>query len=263
MSMEYLNNLSITVINLKRSPERRVLMEKQLNELQLPFRLLEATDNPPSETNVTTLLSSGERGCADSHRRAQSDFLESEAELCLIMEDDLDISPGFKDAIAGILSTPPDERSWDYLQFDYAAVGIKGVKFWWFSFGNLFRKRKRDYLFWLSLPFFFLKGLAANIVSIYEGVRDYFYRENGRSRIVRLYRDRYLAGCYLVNKKAAKYMVEINSPLTMAADAVHNKARADGLIRHYLYVPRLVRQKRESFVSLLDNQHFGKNVISY
>ena len=253
-----------TVINLKRSPDRRKHMEDSLSELNIPFHILEATDGNSyqSDARDSTRLSSGEIGCADSHRRALTNFLESSHAFGLVMEDDIDIDSRFStNLLAALDQLNANDKV--VVQFDYAPVGIKGVLLWWFLFRNLISTNSNSWYFWLRLPVYLVKGIAANFISIWEGFRNEYYVAINRSALVLVHRDRYLAGCYLVSKAAAIELINLNKPIMYPADAVHNVARRQGKIKHYLSVPRVIRQKREIFSSTLNNEHFGKKATSY
>ncbi len=262
MSMNSVGMVYTTVINLKRSPERRAYMEHQLDACRIPFVLLEATDGSVHtfDSHDSTSLSGGELGCALSHRRALQAFLESSAPYALIMEDDIDISDRFSAVLSTILRML-DAKTPHYIQFDYAPVGWRGVQFWWFLFLTMVRTKKTEWRFWIQMPWYLIKGVAANIFSLYEGVRNWFFKKSASIAPAR--KDRYLAGCYLVTRETARVLITLNTPIQHAADAVHNVARRKHLIEHYIAIPRVVRQKRESFHSTLEDIHFGKKIISY
>ncbi len=258
-----LKNVYVAVINLKRSPDRREYMERQLEACQLPFTILEATDGSAHTFTPedSASLSQGELGCALSHRRALQTFLDSSALYALIMEDDIEMSDRFPTTFSTILSSLNAVES-TYIQFDYAPVGVHGVQFWWFLFLNMARNNKGNFIFWMKVPWYLLKGLVANIFTIYEGVRNSFFQRYGNTTTPAR-KDRYLAGCYLLTREAAVELISLNTPIRYTADAVHNVARKKKLIRHRIAVPRVVRQKRETFHSTLQDIHFGKKIISY
>ncbi len=268
--------MKVFIINLKRSPDRRAFMERQAVMFGLDVKLVEATDGMSlvaenidalydrerSKSILDKELSANEIACADSHRKALSEFLESQEEYGLIMEDDIELNTDFATSLRTILKSIHRQENM-YVQFDYPPSGIKGVMLWWFLFKNLFQYKWQDRRFWVSLPLYLLKGLAANTLSLRDGLRDQYLKARGRHSIAPIRRDRYLAGCYLVTRNCAKTLIEVNTPILYAADAVHNIARRQGKIRHYLCVPRVVRQKREHFFSMINNDHFGKKVIAY
>jgi GR25 family glycosyltransferase involved in LPS biosynthesis len=183
-------------------------------------------------------------------------FLASGKTYGLILEDDIDIDLSFKQAIASEISSYANK--WTYLQFNYGPVGLQGVALWWFLF--LHDNKKRNIFQFL---FTITKGIIVNIISILWGIRDTFYRLIGIGKTHRIIRDQYLAGCYIVTCKTAQNLIEINTPIIYTADRLQNIARRNKKIIQRVYVPRIVRQKREMFTSSINNNHFGEKVISY
>lgn len=256
----------VTYINLDRSIDRRRSIEKLLARAQLPALRSSATDGGSFDFETDDLhnsLSMAERGCAHSHREVWKRFLtESSAPFALVMEDDIEFNSDFSWVVNEVLRQAFISEKL-YVQFDYAPVGIKGVLLWWFLLLNRARNQKGRVSFWMLLPYLILKGIAANLLALYEGMRDAYYRRTKKVSLARARKDRYLAGCYLLSRRAATELLHLNTPLREAADAVHNIARRQGRIDHYLCIPRSTRQKRETFTSTLDNSHFGKKIIAY
>lgn len=262
------NDIHVVVINLAKDGDRRSYMERELEELAIPYVFLEATDGKTYDFNgiydeSVTLEKNGrpltlpEKGCALSHRRALESFLSSGKPYGLILEDDVAIDKKFTRAVLESINAR-NKKPWTYLQFNYSPVGWRGAALWWFL---LLRNRQTYSLPRLLLAF--LKGFGANILSLLWGIRDRWYRTINTGAVCRLVRDQYLAGCYTLTREAAQALIDLNTPLAYTADRIQNIARRNGKITHRVYVPRLVRQKRESFSSSINNEHFGKKVISY
>lgn len=264
MSDSHWSNIHTVVINLPKEKARRAFMEDQLTRLSIPYRILEATDG--RDYNFTGLydekhavrlhgrpLTAAEKGCAHSHKRALEEFIASGKEYGLILEDDVVLEASFPKAVNRVLRT----QGWSYVQFNYSPVGWSGVRLWWFL---LMHNRS---LSPLRLALSVLKGIGANALSVVWGLRDAWYRMRRRGKLCKLVRDHYLAGCYLLTREAAEALIRLNTPLTYTADRVQNIARRAGYIKERIYVPRLVRQKREEFASSINNEHFGEEVISY
>jgi GR25 family glycosyltransferase involved in LPS biosynthesis len=248
------------VINLPKDIERRKFMEEQLRHLSMPHMVLSATDGRTydftgiyDEDKATrehgTPLTAPEKGCALSHREALRTFLDSGKEYGLILEDDVVLG---KDLLRG-MEYAFTRKNWSYIQFNYGPVGFRGIRLWWFLL--LQNKRKISLLT-------LIKGVAANVLSLLWGLRDDIYLLCRTHKLVRPVRDQYLAGCYLLTREAAEALIALNTPLTYTADRIQNIARRKGLIQHRVYVPRIVRQKRESFASSINNDHFGKEIIA-
>lgn len=254
------------VINLPKDTDRRLHMEQQLNAFSIPHTTLSATDGQmynfdKDYVEEVTLRKNGrgltppEKGCAFSHRRALQEFLDSGKEYGLIMEDDVVLDPVFPEAVEAAIES---KRMWSYVQFNYSPVGWKGASLWWFLFANNKELRNR---FRLIVTFF--KGIVVTTLNLMWGVRELWHKRKKTGKLCKVSRDQYLAGCYLLTREAARALIDLNTPLAYTADRVQNIARRKGILRHVLYVPRLVRQKRESFSSSINNAHFGKKVISY
>lgn len=267
-NMPIWNDIYTVVINLEKEKGRRVFMEQQLTALGIPhvfFNAIDGTsydftgvyDDTRAKEYHGNSLGQAEKGCALSHRNALEEFLQSGKRYGLIMEDDIAIDVSFTKRII-VLFDGSTKNCWTYLQFNYSPVGWQGVALWWFLV--LHDRRKRNLAQWLLLP---IKALAANLLIAMRGTRDIWHRIRRTTGIYKAVRDQYLAGCYLVTREAAEALIELNTPLTYTADRIQNIARREQRIQHYLYVPRLVRQKRELFDSSINNQHFGKGVISY
>jgi glycosyl transferase family 25 len=98
--------MHIFVINMKRSVERRRLMEKQLNAAGLKYEFWAATDGTllpreefERECDVQACTerqwTPGQIGCALSHGRLYRHIVEQGIERALILEDDLILRPDF------------------------------------------------------------------------------------------------------------------------------------------------------------------------
>jgi GR25 family glycosyltransferase involved in LPS biosynthesis len=257
------SNIFTVFINLPNEKIRRSFMEAELSKMSIPYTVLDATDGRTCDftdiydesiaiTSHGAPLTPPEKGCALSHRRALDSFLASGKPYGLIMEDDVVLDDAFPHAVMQTL----ERKDWAYVQFNYGPVGWQGVFLWWF----LLRNRKKGSTTHSIL--FALKGITVNLISLAWGVRDRWYRITNRGALCSIVRDQYLAGCYLLTREAAEALIELNTPLIYTADRVQNIARRKGLLIHKLYVPRIVRQKRESFASSINNMHFGKDIIS-
>lgn len=99
--------MKIFVINLKRSTERRTAIEKQLIELGLDYKIIEAIDG--SELSSVDLardtkqlnyaFKCGEIGCALSHIKIYNQMVNEQIKSALILEDDININPCLEDII--------------------------------------------------------------------------------------------------------------------------------------------------------------------
>jgi glycosyl transferase family 25 len=92
----------IYVVNLKKSKERRLLMESQLRKLQLTYEFIEAIDAGHYDQNYIDSINQnrsyfkdlrkGEIACAESHIKAMEKGISDGCDFMLILEDDVIIS---------------------------------------------------------------------------------------------------------------------------------------------------------------------------
>lgn len=113
------------VINLDRAPERMAKMQARLSEIALPFQRYAAVDGRaltfphPQFSDIGYRLLHGRRrapaeiGCYLSHVGVMVEFLASDAEFALVLEDDITFQPDFIQAIAAALARSGE---WDILR---------------------------------------------------------------------------------------------------------------------------------------------------
>lgn len=117
----------VYVINLDRSPQRLAHITRHLGEHGLPFTRITAVDGAElaadvdgydperARRNYFVPMHEGEIACFLSHRRAWKTFLEeSDAPFCLVLEDDVELADGFRDAIEAIAKLPVGD--WDIIK---------------------------------------------------------------------------------------------------------------------------------------------------
>jgi len=122
----HLPGLMVLLINLPRSTERRKRMELRLAALRLDYQTLSAVDGRarldellPSvdvaafERHVGRDLLPGEIGCYHSHLLAWQHFLASDAQVLLVLEDDMVFHDDFADALRTALR---GRAHWDMLK---------------------------------------------------------------------------------------------------------------------------------------------------
>lgn len=99
----------ILLINLERRRDRLEFMRAQLAALGLPFERIEAIDCSTGDFGVDTpTITAAERACALSHRKAWQHFLVSGQQRCLILEDDVILSPALKPFLDNPANIPPE-----------------------------------------------------------------------------------------------------------------------------------------------------------
>ena len=89
--------MHIYLINLTRRPDRLAKMDAALTALGLPYTRIEAVDG--LSLTATAAMPAAAQGCYLSHINAYRAFLETGASHCVIMEDDVVLSPRLPDAL--------------------------------------------------------------------------------------------------------------------------------------------------------------------
>lgn len=120
--------VSVYLINLKRSPERRQKMECELAKLGIPFCLHEATDGIDSWSDLVAMLNEqefssnvgravlpGEVGCYHSHISVWREFSKTESDIALILEDDVVFHDDFIDGLSVAIMM---RDKWDFLKLN-------------------------------------------------------------------------------------------------------------------------------------------------
>lgn len=97
----------IVVINLRRRTDRLAFMAAQLDALGLAFERIDAVDgSAPDFGPASPELTAVERACALSHHKAWQHFLASGHERCLVLEDDVVLSPALRPFLDDPASIP-------------------------------------------------------------------------------------------------------------------------------------------------------------
>ncbi len=220
-------SIPIFVINLKRSPERRAFMEKQLQELGLSSEFLVATDGRElTSTKVEELydqtaslkylkqpLSTNEVACADSHLRIYEEIIKRNLPYALILEDDGLLDSRIKDVLHDKFLKSSD---FDWLQIGYSS-GWHFFTTWWQSSWLQISRRPLFFAYFLAkLPYIFP-------LSLYEELRNRLDQNQPQIRIFA--RPLYLTNAYIVTKAGAEKLVACGRPIRFAADMLPNKAR--------------------------------------
>lgn len=128
-----MNRLQTWVINLDRAPERLARISTQLQRLQLAFTRLPAVDARAltdeqrgaldeaayrRKHGMTPVL--GELGCYLSHVEAMRQFLASDADFALILEDDVLLHDSLPAVLQGLMAQP---GRWDVVKLSAVHSG--------------------------------------------------------------------------------------------------------------------------------------------
>lgn len=129
-------SMRVFAINLDRSVDRWQKLSAKANELDLNITRVaavdgkwtaedarEATDDLAFRRNTGRLMLAGEYGCYRSHIRALETFLDTGAEVGLIIEDDVELKADLSDRAMAAFNALPDA---DVIKFfNHRVVGFK------------------------------------------------------------------------------------------------------------------------------------------
>lgn len=249
---------------MEESTDRRVFMSDQLTKQRINFEICKAIDGKTYDfINVYDEelslhvngknLSPAEKGCALSHRLVLEKAVQENLDYTLILEDDVEVPPFFKDVLSQELKKRDlGETSWDYLAFNYPTVGIKYVRLWLFLYFDMLNKDK-NIIQLLKIPIYFIKFLVVAIFSIFEGLRDSLSHKLYKyGKPARFYRPMYLAGCYLITREGIRKILSVSDKIIYAADRIQNIAQSKKGLRLSHFVPLVVRQRRDKFESTMN-----------
>ncbi len=123
----------VYVINLDRSKDRLIKIQTQLEQSAIPFIRVSGVDGAFCTSDELALLDRnayerlhgkspllGELGCYLSHVKTMREFLNSQYQFAVILEDDANINQGFKDIIYDIIKI---QEHWDMVKLSGAHRG--------------------------------------------------------------------------------------------------------------------------------------------
>jgi glycosyl transferase family 25 len=117
--------ITANCISLADEHGRRDYMQAQLNACGLPWRFFDAVridlgrgwpdlyDRSRRLRHSGVDMRAGEMGCYLSHREIWKSFLASDDELCLVLEDDVEIGPDFAAVVDALCK---DTRDWEFVR---------------------------------------------------------------------------------------------------------------------------------------------------
>lgn len=180
-------------INLDRSKDRRVLMEKILKNIKIQNKRIPASDGtliPNIQSNFVTITpknqSTGVYGCLLSHLRTIQEFWGSTNNIALVLEDDisLDFMPFWNKDMKTIIGQAP--LNWDIIMLHYTDTNPYNHQYLYNRWNSticstmayIINKRGAQKIIRLykdgkwSIP---VKDHVADVV-IYNGCNTYVYR---------------------------------------------------------------------------------------
>jgi GR25 family glycosyltransferase involved in LPS biosynthesis len=270
-------NFKAFIINLERNPERLAFMTSELDKLGISFERFNAFDGSKYDfsydydedlyksKNKGTTATNGVKGCALSHRKVLEKMIAENLDYALVFEDDIELRDDFGQIIKKELQRRESGKTrWEYLSFNYPSVGYKSIHLWLFLFNEQAKREKWSLKFISKLPIYLIKFLGVSTLYLLEGLRESIFKliyKHGKPTF--FLRSLYLAGCYMINQSGARKLIDLNTKIAYTADGLPNAARLKRGLKFLAYVPLVARQKREEFESTLNNDHFGKKVITY
>ena len=131
----------IYVINLKRTPERKLHIQRELDALNLPYQFVEAIDKHDlhsldyrrtlaqqlniEEHKIAFMYENIDKGslaCALSHIKVYNLMIENNISVACVLEDDGHLLPTFPDVLAA-----SKEVSWDILMFAHQSQTTRQI----------------------------------------------------------------------------------------------------------------------------------------
>lgn len=239
----------VFVINLPKDTDRRTFMEGQLKRLHVDYEIIEARygkdtdviaecDDDLAIKEHGKVLSSGEKGCAYSHRFIYEKMVRENITNAIILEDDVVLPNNFFKIIAKELNK--ENRNWEWLSFDYPRIGFSFIKAWVVASWKMTKKNKLFFLYaMVKFPIIFCMSIfelfrdrIATYVSLYAGPKLF-------------YRPLYNAGAYIITLEGIKKLAPLLYPIRFSADRTPNQARLKTNLIMRWYVPRVVHQTDE------------------
>lgn len=117
---------STYLINLDRTPDRLSIMKNELAKCEMEFVRVRAVDSRNLDTSKFIIknhykreISLGEIGCYMSHVKVMKQFLNSDNEFAVILEDDIKLQNDFKQIVEKVMdgyTLLPEKHQWDILK---------------------------------------------------------------------------------------------------------------------------------------------------
>ncbi len=211
------NSCEAFVINLSRRPDRRDSALQELSKIKMNHHVISAIDasnEQDSQFLTSDFVTKYVEACWLSHRKAISAFLDSKSQFGLIVEDDLVLSPKVGESILKVLANKE-------LEIDFLQIGF-------LSFGRIdhavLRKAEKNnrlnVLLWMLKDVRALKFLSLPTRARVKEAEIAISMRRERLDIVPN-QIRPGAHCYLINRKFANAMMEINKPVFFSTDQLY------------------------------------------
>ena len=255
-------NLKILLINLDEDLDRLEHMTNQFISLGLEFErisafhglqgilsqdiLLEKYNKDISDivNSFGRSLTPGEIGCAISHHLCYQKIVDEGVDIAVIFEDDVLLSSDFNEALKYIVES---EKKWDLVQLSYPFYGSFKMVYDTFIFKIIAElnqlRRKINIKNLIRLLFSPLFNLILN-------TRSFFFIKYKKGLYKNFYRNHAGMGCYIINNKTAKLLLDLTDEITYSADNLLVKVLSGNKnLNNMSYYPPVARQDLSLFES--------------
>ncbi len=194
----------ISIINLDDAKTRFKVASKQLDEIQLEYLRVPAFDQSRIATEECRYVTQGIAAIWRSHIKAMKLFLESSEDFVVIMEDDFKITnrSAFIKSNSVFLN-----NNLDLLQIGFLNTGI-----------DIYFLRKLEHLQFILFRLISSLGRASSFI-------DARISQRMRIRDIRDFSNELVpysflpgAHCYIISRKLAKEIIEMNDPQFLSTD---------------------------------------------
>jgi glycosyl transferase family 25 len=249
MTPSYKNNIEllneyfdkIYILTLPRATERHLNIQNNLIGLNFTFFYgtdkLELDEEDLIKKNIYDKKTSikknryykpmklGEIACSMGHKAIYEDAVLHNYSRILILEDDVIFNKDGLNVLDSILNQLPS--NWDVLYFDY----FKNEE------SNLFLNiKKLMYQFQRKIGLLNRTRLT---------IKNLFAKSYSRNLKISGYHD--YASAYAITLKAAKVLIELQSPIIFPADHVLPYAITNNLLNGFISIPKVFEQQSQSF----------------
>ena len=263
--------LKVYLINLEKDVDRLNHMTKQLDQLGIEFERIDAINgreiaeiNSPlwqkfnktrsdKENGLGRPLTYGEVGCSLSHLVCYEKLINSDLDCAIILEDDLLLDKNFWRAVESITSKG-QRQHWNIIQFTYTNHNSldKLILEFHYIFKLELRKLKRDWR-----PINLMRIVVSPVFNFFLAANTFINIKLTNGLRKNLFRNQPGAGCYMLDKRAAARLLEINNQVIYTADvAIVKHLYKMGDIFCLSYYPPMAFQNIDGFPSSIDSmQH--------
>jgi GR25 family glycosyltransferase involved in LPS biosynthesis len=210
----------VYIINLDSRQDRWQSVIHQAQLLNFQFVRISAVDSSPSKTDSNPYLADGVFAIWKSHQRALNQFLATSDSHCMILEDDFLLAKGYS-----------LNKICEYIESDFDFIQIGFLKFGVLDRLDLSTKNASDFFFK------FLHKISLIIPGANFNSRLFISSQRGIKINLVLANIRPGAHAYVVSRRMAEALLEINSPPFLSTDLLY---MALGEMRSF----RMVRTRR-------------------